>query len=64
MLILWGFLPFFSVLLEPANENLHTSSHRDIENDEVIDDMQSMAEIQEEKEEGGTKGEDWEEVRV
>ncbi|XP_033963910.1 NBR1 autophagy cargo receptor a isoform X5 [Pseudochaenichthys georgianus] len=50
------------VLLEPANENLHTSSHRDIENEEVIDDMQSMAEIQEEKEEGGTKGEDWEEV--
>ncbi|KAK1881716.1 Next to BRCA1 1 protein [Dissostichus eleginoides] len=50
------------VLLEPANENLHTSSHHDIENKEVIDDMQNMAEIQEEKEEGGTKGEDWEEV--
>ncbi|XP_033975088.1 NBR1 autophagy cargo receptor a isoform X1 [Trematomus bernacchii] len=50
------------VLLEPANENLHTSSHHDIENEEVIDDMQNMAEIQEEKEEGGTKGEDWEEV--
>ncbi|XP_010786940.1 next to BRCA1 gene 1 protein-like, partial [Notothenia coriiceps] len=50
------------VLQEPANENLHTSSHHDIENEEVIDDMQNMAEIQEEKEEGGTKGEDWEEV--
>lgn len=30
----------------------------------VLDDMQNMRDTQEEKEEGGTKGEDWEEVRV
>lgn len=29
-----------------------------------LDDMQNMRDTQEEKEEGGTKGEDWEEVSV
>lgn len=52
------------LLLEPANENLHINSHHDMEVEEVIvlDDMQNMRDTQEEKEEGGTKGEDWEEV--
>ncbi|XP_042363391.1 NBR1 autophagy cargo receptor a [Plectropomus leopardus] len=52
------------ILLEPANENLHVSSHHDNEDEEVmvLNDMQNMRRIQEEKEEGGTKGEDWEEV--
>ncbi|XP_037611625.1 NBR1 autophagy cargo receptor a isoform X2 [Sebastes umbrosus] len=52
------------LLLEPANENLHINLHHDMENEEVmiLDDMQNMRDTQEEKEEGGTKGEDWEEV--
>lgn len=50
------------LLLEPANENLHTSSHHDKDQEvTVLDDMQNMRDIQE-KEEDGTKGEDWEEV--
>lgn len=53
------------ILLEPVNENLHISSHNDNEDEEVmgLDDMQHMRDAQEEKEEGGTRGEDWEEVR-
>ena len=58
-------------MLEPANENLHISSHHDIEEEEeeeeevmVLEDMQTMRDVQEEKEEGGTRGEDWEEVRI
>ncbi|XP_034717346.1 NBR1 autophagy cargo receptor a isoform X3 [Etheostoma cragini] len=52
------------VLLEPANENLHISSHHDNEDEEVmvLDDMENMRDSQDEKEEGGIKGEDWEEV--
>lgn len=52
------------IVLEPANENLHISSHHDNEDEEVmvLNDMQNMRRIQEEKEEGGAKGEDWEEV--
>lgn len=49
-------------LLEGVNENLHNSSHHDKEDEDVVvlDDLQN---IKEEKEEGGTKGEDWDEVR-
>lgn len=45
-------------------ENLRVSSHHDNEDEEamVLDDLQNMRDPQEEKEEGGTKGEDWEEV--
>uniref|UniRef100_UPI0037E9B5A6 NBR1 autophagy cargo receptor a isoform X4 n=1 Tax=Semicossyphus pulcher TaxID=241346 RepID=UPI0037E9B5A6 len=52
------------LLLEPANENLEISSHSDKEDEEVmvLNDMQNMRDTQEEREEGGTKGEDWEEV--
>ncbi|XP_039643576.1 NBR1 autophagy cargo receptor a isoform X4 [Perca fluviatilis] len=52
------------VLLEPANENLHISSHQDNEDEEVmvLDDLENMRDSQDEREEGGTKGEDWEEV--
>ncbi|XP_035853141.1 NBR1 autophagy cargo receptor a isoform X4 [Sander lucioperca] len=52
------------VLLEPANENLHIGSHHDNEDEEVmvLDDRENMRDSQDEKEEGGTKGEDWEEV--
>ncbi|XP_059180175.1 NBR1 autophagy cargo receptor a [Centropristis striata] len=52
------------ILLEPVNENLHISSHHDVEDEEVLvlEDMQTLREPQEEKEEGGAKGEDWEEV--
>ncbi|XP_026207129.1 NBR1 autophagy cargo receptor a isoform X2 [Anabas testudineus] len=48
-------------LLEAVNENLHNSSHHDKEDEDVVvlDDLQN---IKEEKEEGGTKGEDWDEV--
>ncbi|KAM9336709.1 NBR1 autophagy cargo receptor a [Symphorus nematophorus] len=51
-------------LLEPTNENLHISSHHDNEDEEVVGlhDMQHMRDAQLEKEEGGTRGEDWEEV--
>lgn len=55
---------FFShltvLLLEPASENLHISSHDDNEEEEVLglDDMQNMKDTQKEK----AKGEDWEEV--
>ncbi|KAM8836345.1 NBR1 autophagy cargo receptor a isoform 2-T2 [Spinachia spinachia] len=46
------------LLLKPASENLHISS------DEVLDleDMQGVRGTPEEKEEGGAKGEEWEEV--
>ncbi|XP_032357961.1 NBR1 autophagy cargo receptor a isoform X8 [Etheostoma spectabile] len=52
------------VLLEPANENLHIGSHHNNEDEEVmvLDDMGNMRDSQDEKEEGGIKGEDWEEV--
>lgn len=48
------------LLLEPASENLHISSHDDNEEEEVLglDDMQNMKDTQKEK----AKGEDWEEV--
>uniref|UniRef100_A0AAQ4QHU7 NBR1 autophagy cargo receptor a n=1 Tax=Gasterosteus aculeatus aculeatus TaxID=481459 RepID=A0AAQ4QHU7_GASAC len=48
------------LLLEPANEDLHISSDHDIEEEEVLvpEDMHDM----EHKEDGGTKGEEWEEV--
>ncbi|TMS22318.1 Next to BRCA1 gene 1 protein [Larimichthys crocea] len=52
------------LLLVPVNENLHLSSHHDNEDEEVmvLADMQNMRDTHEEKEEGGTRGEDWEEV--
>jgi len=52
-------------LPEPATENLHISSQPGTEEEEVpvLEDMQNMRDIHEEKEDGGTKGEDWEEVR-
>ncbi|KAG8008773.1 Next to BRCA1 gene 1 protein [Nibea albiflora] len=52
------------LLLVPTNENLHLSSHHDNEDEEVmvLADMQNMRDTHEEKEEGGTRGEDWEEV--
>lgn len=52
------------LLLEPVSENLHNSPHHDDENEEVLvlDDVQNLTDTQEEKEEGGTKGEDWDEV--
>ncbi|XP_071318211.1 NBR1 autophagy cargo receptor a isoform X1 [Trachinotus anak] len=52
------------LLLEPVNENLHISSHHDNTDEEVVvlDDVQSTKDAQEEKEEGGTRGEDWDEV--
>lgn len=48
------------------NENLHLSSHHDNEDEEVmvLADMQNMRDTHEEKEEGGTRGEDWEEVSL
>ncbi|XP_037319656.2 NBR1 autophagy cargo receptor a isoform X2 [Pungitius pungitius] len=49
------------LLLEPANENLHVSSDHDIEAEEVLV-LEDVQDIPEEKEEGGTKGEEWEEV--
>lgn len=54
------------LLLEPVNENLHNSSHYDNENEEllVLGDVQNTNDTEEEKEEGGTKGEDWDEVRI
>lgn len=47
------------------NENVHNSSPHDKEDEEVVvlDDMQNTKDTQEEKDEGGTKGEDWDEVR-
>ncbi|GAA6214577.1 next to BRCA1 gene 1 protein-like [Lates japonicus] len=52
------------LLLEPANENLQISSHHENEDEEitVLDNVQTMKDTQEEKEEGGTRGEDWDEV--
>ncbi|XP_040923111.1 NBR1 autophagy cargo receptor a isoform X2 [Toxotes jaculatrix] len=49
-------------LLEPVNENPHNTSHHENEDEEVVvlDDVQSMKDTQEE--EGGNKGEDWDEV--
>ncbi|XP_062298022.1 NBR1 autophagy cargo receptor a [Scomber scombrus] len=53
-------------MLEPEIENLHGSSQHDSEDDDedeevvVLDDMQNMKDTQEK--EGGTKGEDWDEV--
>ncbi|XP_070707663.1 NBR1 autophagy cargo receptor a isoform X2 [Pempheris klunzingeri] len=54
------------LLLEPVIENLHISSQpqHDNKDEEVmaLDDLQNMRGPQEEKEEVGAKGEDWEEV--
>uniref|UniRef100_A0A8C4HTJ1 NBR1 autophagy cargo receptor a n=1 Tax=Dicentrarchus labrax TaxID=13489 RepID=A0A8C4HTJ1_DICLA len=52
------------LLLEPANENLRIGSHHDNEDEEVmvLNDLQKMRDPLEEKAEGGTRGEDWEEV--
>ncbi|CAB1415114.1 unnamed protein product [Pleuronectes platessa] len=52
------------LLLEPVTENLHTSSRRDLEDEEVLvlDEMQIMKVTQEEKDEGAAKGDDWDEV--
>ncbi|XP_036936837.1 NBR1 autophagy cargo receptor a [Acanthopagrus latus] len=49
------------ILLEPVNENLHISSLHDNEDEEVMG-LDDMRDAHEEKEEGGTRGEDWEEV--
>lgn len=53
------------VLLEPVGETMHTRSHLEDEDEEVevLDDAQTMKDCQEEKDEAGTKGEDWDEVR-
>ncbi|XP_029384061.1 NBR1 autophagy cargo receptor a [Echeneis naucrates] len=53
-----------ALLQEPVNENLHISLHHDNTDEEVLvlDDIQNVKESQEEKEEGGTRGEDWDEV--
>ncbi|XP_069373498.1 NBR1 autophagy cargo receptor a isoform X2 [Paralichthys olivaceus] len=52
------------LLLEPVTENVHISSLRDTEDEEVVvlDEMQIMKVTQEEKDEGAAKGEDWDEV--
>nr|XP_019967934.1 PREDICTED: next to BRCA1 gene 1 protein-like [Paralichthys olivaceus] len=52
------------LLLEPVTENVHISSLRDTEDEEVVvlDEMQVMKVTQEEKDEGAAKGEDWDEV--
>ncbi|XP_035804072.1 NBR1 autophagy cargo receptor a isoform X2 [Amphiprion ocellaris] len=50
------------LLLQPETENLHVASHPGSEDKEVLNAMQSMKENPDEKEEGGTKGEDWDEV--
>ncbi|XP_035516906.1 NBR1 autophagy cargo receptor a isoform X2 [Morone saxatilis] len=52
------------LLLEPVNENLRIGSHHDDEDEEVmvLNDLQKMRDPLEEKAEGGTRGEDWEEV--
>ncbi|CAJ1080171.1 NBR1 autophagy cargo receptor a isoform X1 [Xyrichtys novacula] len=51
-------------LLEPTSENLQISSPPDREDEEVmvLNEMQNMRGPQEEREGGGNKGEDWEEV--
>uniref|UniRef100_A0A3Q1EFA7 NBR1 autophagy cargo receptor a n=1 Tax=Acanthochromis polyacanthus TaxID=80966 RepID=A0A3Q1EFA7_9TELE len=50
------------LLLQPETENLHAASHPDNEDKEVLNAMQSVKENPDEKEEGGTRGEDWDEV--
>lgn len=55
-------MSFPVILLEPVNENLHISSLHDNEDEEVMG-LDDMRDAHEEKEEGGTRGEDWEEVR-
>lgn len=47
------------------NENLHNTSHHDDESEEVLvlDDELDVTDSQEEREEGGAKGDDWDEVR-
>ncbi|KAM6896952.1 NBR1 autophagy cargo receptor a [Xenentodon cancila] len=50
------------LLLGPDDENLHVSSHLKPEDKEVVCAVQNMKDNHEEKEEGGARGDDWDEV--
>ncbi|XP_026171459.1 NBR1 autophagy cargo receptor a isoform X1 [Mastacembelus armatus] len=52
------------LLLEPVNEILQYSPHRDNEDEEAVllNDTKNMKDSQEERDEGATKREDWDEV--
>ncbi|XP_047464560.1 NBR1 autophagy cargo receptor a isoform X2 [Mugil cephalus] len=50
------------LLLEPENENPHLGSHQNNEDKDVFHALQNLKDDEEEKEEGGAKGEDWDEV--
>ncbi|XP_072230108.1 NBR1 autophagy cargo receptor a isoform X4 [Leuresthes tenuis] len=50
------------LLLEPEKENQQIRSHEDNEDKEVFHALQTMRDHQDEREEGGTRGEDWDEV--
>uniref|UniRef100_A0A1A8G6C4 Neighbor of brca1 gene 1 n=1 Tax=Nothobranchius korthausae TaxID=1143690 RepID=A0A1A8G6C4_9TELE len=50
------------VLLEPEKQNLNAGLQHDNEDKEVLRTMQNMKPTNEQKQEGGARGEDWDEV--
>lgn len=56
---------FKALLLDPEKVTVHASSHLDNEEEVVVlTDTEDLKAAEDEKEEQGTRGEEWDEVRI